>query len=281
MALNQLPDFSYRGEVPTAAIINAYQQKAAQEEQMRMNQEALKQQKINNVAEVFKAGAGIVNGITQFNKQEQMKDAQAAIMDLFRSGTNQVLTGQTTPAKSGMFPQMTEAATTQDYSKTPEYRQELQALITQADPEAAGEQIAKQAFNPQNQRGLVSGRDIQQFYLVSPDGQQRIPVNYDEVTQDLTNLVTQEPIDRQAHSDWQMVRNTPQVRTDAAGNHQIIDPILGKETTRVSSGAVEAPERLNGKVTEINHWSIPKEDRKVIVGEILEIQKDPVFSFWF
>lgn len=166
MALNQLPDFSYKGEVPFASIVQAYQQKAQQEEQMRMNQEALKQQKINNVKDIFTQGAGLVDNLMKYNKQSQIQDAQNALTSLLGRGAEQVPTGQMTPASSSMVPQLDQASLTQDYSKTPGYKAELASLVTKAFPDEAGKEAAKAAFGQLNPSASQTGR--QQVIRYSP-----------------------------------------------------------------------------------------------------------------
>lgn len=176
MALEQLPDFSYKGEVPFASIVSAYQQKVQQEEQMKMNQEALKQQKINNVKDIFTQGAGLVSTLTEHNKQKQMKEAQNALVNLLGQGSDKITTPQMVPAQSSMVPQLQEAKigdTVQDYSKTPEYKSQLASLVTKAFPEDAGKEVAKAAFGSLYgpKQGVLSGRDIQQKNIMLPSGE--------------------------------------------------------------------------------------------------------------
>jgi hypothetical protein len=156
MALNQLPDFSYKGEVSSASIIQAYQQKAQQEEQMRMNQEVLKQQKINNVKDIFNQGAGLVSTLMDYNKQKSLTDAQGALTNLLGMGA---------------MPAVVEGET-KEYSKTPEYKAELAALVSKAYPKEAGAEVSKFAFDQLGgpKQGTLSGRDVQQKNVILEDG---------------------------------------------------------------------------------------------------------------
>lgn len=180
MALDKLPDFSFQGQVPTAAIIAAYQQKAQQEEQMRMNNEALKQQKVQNVKDVFTQGAGLVGKIMEFNKQKQMSDAQQALTDLLASGADQVPTNTTQNAKSSLFPQLTQAPITQNYSATPEYKAELASLVTKAFPAAADDQIAKAAFAQLNPQAVAPRTgQMKMLNVILPGKKDGTFINYD------------------------------------------------------------------------------------------------------
>ncbi len=156
MPLNQLPDFSYKGEVPTAAIIQAYQNKVAQEQDMQLKAEAAKNEKVNQVAQMFKSGASLVTQLVDADKQKQILTAQQAVGSLLKSGSDQVPVGSgpgmtrlNKPVNGGQGPSYSTSiptAQTADYSTTPEYKAQLASLLTKAYPKEAGEELSKNAF---------------------------------------------------------------------------------------------------------------------------------------
>jgi hypothetical protein len=274
MALNSIPDYSFKGGIDSS-IVNAYQQKAVREEEMRRSNEAQKQAKIAQVSQIFNQGAALVGALQAHSQAAQTKLAQDAVAKHISNPSGLEPTGEMSPAKSSFFPNMTEATTAKG-AYTPQDMNDLRALLYKADPEEGAKRANEAAWkNTENQRGMVSGRDIQQFHLVSPDGEERIPVTYDEVTREMRNVVTDEPIDRKAYANYQMVKAAQQVKQDAAGNWQVIDPTLGRTTNTLSSGAPEVPKAQYGTVKEINNPLVPKEDRKDIVNTIVRINHNP------
>lgn len=254
MSLNQIPDFSFKGDVPFAAIVNAYQQKAQTEEQMRMNQEAIKQQKINNVKDIFNQGAGLVDNLMKYNKQSQIKDAQDAVVNLLGKGATPVPTNQMTPAASSMVPNMTEAPVTQDYSKSPEYKAELASLVTKAFPEEAGKELSKAAFGQLGDQKLTNATKPSPVALEMPDGTQVLgyfdPTDKTYYTQDGT------PAPQGSKRSYKY-----DIRTDSNGNLQIISGASGKDMGTVSS-APEKPSVVDGKTLKTNINQLAPEEGK-------------------
>jgi flagellar motor protein MotB len=147
-------------------------------------------------------------------------------------------------------------------------QQKLKGLAIAAAPSEFAKSLAKE----ESGRGKVTGRDIQQFYLVSPDGKDRIPVTYDEVSQELTHLVTKQPVDSQKYADYQMIRSAPQIRTDASGNLMIVEPTLGTSPFRLTTATAEIPPEQYGTVTSIQ--ALPTTDRREVQKVIEQGRKD-------
>jgi hypothetical protein len=221
MALNQLPDFSYKSGVPNE-LVAAYQQKAQQEEQMRMNQEALKQQKIKTVQDTFTAGAGVVSNIMEFNKQKQMVDAQQALTGLFSRGSEQ------------------------EYAKSPEYRQELQSLVTKAFPKEAGKEAAEAAFAQLNPKSLSQKGTYQQSGLevAGPDGRPvTVATNFDTTTGKHYNPITGQevktPEDLKGLLPRGYAQSTRGAGYTAGGQEVVADARSGKKFVYDEDGELE------------------------------------------
>lgn len=130
----------------------------------------------------------------------------------------------------------------------------------------------------------LRGRDIQQFFLVSPTGERRL-VSFVETAGggagELFDATTGTPISEQERQElgqrgFQLSRATPQLRTDAAGNIMAIDPNIGRRDIEIQAGATPIPEEKIGTVKEINHPLIPPADRKFIAKELSDTKNDPV-----
>lgn len=267
MALTNLPDFSYRGGVPNE-LVAAYQNKFAQEEQAKMNAAALKQQEYENVANIFNGGAKLVSALVENQKYKQMQEAQLAISEMFKSGTDQVPTNTATPAASSFAPQMTEAPITQDYSATPGYKAELAALATKAYPEEAGKQITKSIFGQLNPNKLTGASRPTPMALELPDGSQAL--GYFDPTTKQFLLQDGEPVPEGTKRSYKY-----DIRPDSEGNLQVISGASGRTVSGISTEAGAIPEKEMGKVRQLN--KLPVQTRKEFQSDISERAKDPIF----
>lgn len=250
------PDYSFQGQVPQAAIIQAYQEKAMAEEKSRQEAAAAKEQKWIDTAKIVQTGADMITKFTETAKLKAQEDAfQAAQLWVGRQKETDPTTGKT-------------------FGEDPNFNPTLEAYMAKAAPEEyKKEKIKSMLEMADGGRGKITGRDIQQFHLVK--GSHRVPVDYDEVTKTMTNVITKEPIDPTKYADYQMVRSAPTVKQDASGNWQIIDPTYGGETNRLSSGALPVPKEKYGTVTMINDPLVPENDRKEIVKTVVGINNNP------
>lgn len=269
MALTNLPDFSYRGGVPNE-LVAAYQNKFAQEEQAKMNAAALKQQEYENVANIFNGGAKLVSALVENQKYKQMQEAQTAITGLFRSGTDQVPTEQTVPAKSSFAPGMTQAAIgTQDYSQTPGYKAELAALATKAYPEAAGKEMTQMIFDQMNPNGKLTGASRPTpMALELPDGSQTL--GYFDPTTKQFLLQDGSPVPEGTKKSYKY-----DLRYDSEGNLIVASGASGRKVSEISTESGAIPEKEKGKVKQLN--KLPVATRKEFQSDISERAKDPVF----
>lgn len=268
MALNSLPDFSYKGGVPNE-LVAAYQNKFAQEEQAKMNAANLQQQEYENVANIFNNGAKLVNALVENSKYKQMQEARGAISNLFTSGTDQVPTETMKPATSSFAPGMTQAPVTQNYSETPGYKNELASLVTKAYPEEAGKELSKNVFEQLNPTGkLTNASKPTPMALELPDGSQTLgyfdPTTKQFLMQDGT------PVPEGTKRSYKY-----DIRPDSEGNYQIISGASGRQVSRINTEAPVISEKEMGKVKQLN--KLPVKTRQEFQSDISERAKDPVF----
>lgn len=94
MALNQLPDFSFKGGIDSS-IVQAYQRKAEAEQQMRLQAEQQKQDKINQVAQVFQQGAALASNLVEQSKMKQQTQARQSFAELIAKNQTESKFGPT------------------------------------------------------------------------------------------------------------------------------------------------------------------------------------------
>lgn len=268
MALNNIPDFSYKGGVPNE-LVAAYQNKFAQEEQAKQNAINQQQQEYENVANIFNGGAKLVSALVENQKYKQMQEAQSSISDLFRSGTDQVPTEQVKPAASSFAPGMIQAPTTQDYSKTPGYRDELAALATKAYPAEMGKELSKSLFeqmNPDSKLNYASKPNPMGLEL--PDGKQTL--GYFDPVQRGYFLADGSPAPEGTVRAYKY-----DIKPDSEGNLQVISGASARRVGGVGTEASAIPEKEMGKVKQLN--KLPIATRREFQSDISERAKDPVF----
>lgn len=229
MALDQLPDFRFQGQAPQAAIINAYMERARQEQQQATQAQQMERQKFNDIIQAFQMGSQAISSFVQASKRQQEKETAENLSSKLLEGNELIPTGPGGTAK--VMGQNIPIASMQPKSESEQYKNELKMLLAKANPQITQQHLAQQLFpQPKDQRGQVTGRDIQQFYLVSPDGEKRIPVRYDEVADELSNVVTGEPIDRQKYRGYQMERSLPNVLKNELGGYDLVSRGTGQSS---------------------------------------------------
>lgn len=279
-------DYRFQGQVPMASIMQAYQNKAKQEFEMKQAAEQAKQQKVQETLGIIQQASQLVQQGVQISNMRQQKTAQTAFAQLLLDGNEPFPTGTMQDSGQpgiGQVPFMGNRA-----QNDPTFKMELASALQKADPESfqkgLSAELAKSMFGKTAGGAEVSGRDIQQYYLVDKTTGNRKLVSFVETANggkgqmfDALSGAELGEEERQKLSTGGavLVKNTPQVRTDAAGNIIMVDSTLGEQTAKVSTGVTEVPEALYGKVTKINHPSLGKEDRQEIVKEIQQIKKDP------
>ena len=259
-----IPDFTAKTD---PAILQAFQNASAQranaEAEQRRVDLAEKQQKFNMVKDTATAVGGMVASFVDAAKKRNLADVEA--VDIKKFATKQE---KTVPAGP------TFSETTPAPVSNPKYaeRQESVARLARIDS-PLGRAAAKE-LSPDAGRGMISGRDIQQFTLVSPDGQQRMDVSYDEVADTMKEIVSGQPLDRAQYPGWRMTRTGPSVQKDAAGNFQILEPVVGQTKGNISSGATTIPKDKYNTVSTLNDPLVPAEDRKQIISQTATIEND-------
>lgn len=131
MAIIDRPNYSFQGQVPSSAIIDAYQKKAMAEQDSRDKYQLAQEQKMVDTAKMVQTGADLINKFTEQSKQKQMEDARNAMVSLL-SQQNEPYNNAT---GTGTIP----------YSQTPQYKQELSGLIAKASPDTYYKEVAEQA----------------------------------------------------------------------------------------------------------------------------------------
>lgn len=115
--------YDFQGQVPTAAIIQAYQQKAMQEYQAKQQQQQVNNQKHQEVLQTIQMAAGLVQQGVTMSAQRQQKEAKKAFLaDL--QFPEYGPTGGITPMSSSQFPGVHSVP---KMEITPEYKNRLKA----------------------------------------------------------------------------------------------------------------------------------------------------------
>lgn len=160
MALLDRPDYSFQGQVPTAAIIQAYQQKALAEQKSKQEAEAAKEQQWVDTAKIVQAGADMVTKMTEQSKLRAQEDAFKAAT-LWAGKKNEI-----------------DSSTGATFGESPQYNPTLEAFLAKSNPEEYQKAKIKSMLEGMNPNR--SGRDFQlmNYYLKG----QQIPttINYDK-----------------------------------------------------------------------------------------------------
>lgn len=210
MAFQDIPDFSFKGQVPMAAIIEAYRRKGTEEFQMQMQAAQEKRAKQQELMQTLQMGAELTNNLVDVARQREKREANAAVTNYLGQGMQMVPTKTMTPAKSSFAPGMTEAPISQPMSETDGYKQELLSLIHRANPEEAQKALLK------HQLSAAEGNNrkrFQQSTLQIPDetGQMRTyTVGFDTDSGQLINTQNQKPIKTMADLEGSLERGYAQ-----------------------------------------------------------------------
>lgn len=261
-----IPDFSVKSD---PAILQAFQNAIAQKQQAEAQNKQVelnkRQQEFNMVKDTATAVGSMVSSFVQ--DAEKRKRNQ-----IIEDSTAFLANGEpkTTIQPSGALKPFANPVKDEILAQREKAKMDLANAL---NPAALGKEMAESAIS-ETKPGSVSGRDIQQFWMVSPDGKQRISVNYDEPNNVMTELSSGNPIDRTKLAGWQMVRATPSVQKNAAGDFVTIDQVTGTAGNTISSGATKIPEEKYGTVKSLNDPLLPAEDRKQLVTQVTEIERD-------
>lgn len=248
-------NFDLQASISPDVIANVMARKKQQEIAM---EEAGRNKRMSEAKAISDAVSSSVSSMVELSKERQKKAFVASLSDAL--ATTEALTPNPDGKTASFDPNKSEA---------------IRSAV-QLAPEEAAKSILKSAMP--GAAGKLSGRDIQQFWLYNPETKDRKSVTYNELTGEISDLATGSPLDKEKLGGYQMIRATPQIRTDAAGNLQIIDPFSSTEMGRLSTGAPAIPEAKHNTVDRINHPLIPKEDRAEIVSQITKAKTDEVIK---
>jgi hypothetical protein len=178
----QMPDFRAQYQIPMAAVIDSYRQKAVDEQNMRMQNEQLamqkKQEPLNNLmkmASLVQMGQSIASNMVANSTQKQMANARVTYSELLGKG-NELVPSETmgqaklfTNTPTGREYTSVPTNETVPYSTTPEYSQAAEQAFQTAYPDAYVARKSKD-YDPsplgvESQRGQFDDRQV-----IFPDG---------------------------------------------------------------------------------------------------------------
>lgn len=175
--IQNIPDFKNQRQDPFAAILNAYQQKAQMEQQAKMQEEQLKQQRFSNILSAVQTGMSVASQASQIAATNQQRRAKDELVGLLaqRGMTQQPITSpiqQFRPAPGPFAPGQAPAMSTQGvqptFQQTSQFKATLPALQSAAIGAGIGnEQLGNQLF-PNPQAGGLSHSRIEQRNIEIP-----------------------------------------------------------------------------------------------------------------
>jgi len=135
----QQGNFNFQGQVPTAAIIQAYQNKAQMEQQAKMQEDQAKRGRLQDTLQTIQMASQLVQQGVNLSNQRQQKQAQQVYAATLAGGNDLVPTGQnmTVPSPKGFgLPGTTmnvqETGARKQYD--PAYKMELLTSLQGIDP---------------------------------------------------------------------------------------------------------------------------------------------------
>lgn len=144
----QQRDFNFQGQVPTASIIQAYQNKAAQEMQGKQIEQQAKQQKLQETLGIIQQASQLVQQGVGLSKMRQEKDTKRAFAELIQSGNDYSPSSTMTPGKSSFMPEGTLPIVpkVQLNRETPEWKANVESQLFQQNPQEYSKQMINKAF---------------------------------------------------------------------------------------------------------------------------------------
>ena len=133
-------DFSFKGQVPQEAIMQAYQNKAKQEYQMKMQAEQAKRQKTQETLGIIQQASGLVQQGVQMSAARLRKDNQSAYAELLAKQGTELGHAPASMLESTMASQKTQQ----------------QAAFMKAYPTAGAKEQAKSLFGSPKASTAVS-----------------------------------------------------------------------------------------------------------------------------
>ncbi len=162
MALIGDTNFSLKPDVNMAAIASLYQKQKTDEQSMAAQQSQMQSQEQDRVMNVMKMANDLTQTMIQGSAQAQMREGRKNLQDLLGSANEPAPSSTMTPAGSNLLPQLSQAPVAVPQSQTPQYQQQFRQAAFQANPSAASEAIAQQAFKPKEHKQIKT--------VQNPDG---------------------------------------------------------------------------------------------------------------
>lgn len=284
MAIINRPDYSFKGDVPTASIIQAYQQKALAEQASAERAAAAKEQKWIDVASMVNAGAGMIQKFTEQAKAKQMDDAFKAATNLLGQGNTissrkWVTTGasQRTMEDGTVVP--FEQGEYQDtlYKDTPEYKALMESYMAKAAPEDYKKAKIKsmlESQNPQlNQTAEARKTGIRDMLVTLPDGSQAnkmigFDANGAYNPLDGSRVVSPADYERLPERSYAMADVE-----DSEGNVMFVPK---SRSGKVGTAGSAVPEKEKGKITDV--FQLPKKQAADANARLKDAMEDPVIK---
>lgn len=133
----QPQDYRFKGQAPMGAIMQAYQNKARQEYQMKMQAEQAKRAKTQDTLNIINQASSLVQKGVQMSTARQQKDARKTMAELMARAGEDVAIGQD-PVTGDLI--------NKRFGDTPQFQAQLKADFARAHPDEAAKEQAKALF---------------------------------------------------------------------------------------------------------------------------------------
>lgn len=257
MAFQDIPDFSFKGQVPMAAIIEAYRNKGKEQFQMQLQAEQEKRNKQQELMQTISMGASLTDQLVDIARSKQQAANDAAVTQHVLGGS--MLVEGSEPKTPGATMQPVPA------SSTDSYKQELLGLISKANPKMAQEAMLKQQLDSGK---ITAGNRSTPIAIELPDGTQDL--GYFDQEDKKYHISTGEVAPTGSKRSYKF-----DIKTDSEGNYQVISGASGKKVGGISAEATPISEKEFGTVKQLNQ--LPPKTRTEFQSDLSESKKDPVF----
>lgn len=259
MAKLDRPDYSFQGQVPTAAIIQAYQQKALAEQKSRDEAAAAKEQKWVDTAKIVQSGADMINKFTSDAKAKAQEDAYKSAQ-LWVGKQNEV-----------------DPTTGTTYGESAQFNPTLEAFMAKAAPEEYKKEKIKSMLEMQNPRTNSTAEarktGIRDMLVQMPDGTEAnkmIGFDAEGAYNPLNGKRVLSPDDYSALPERSYAMQGVE---DSEGN---VNFVPKSRTGKVNTGGVGVPEKERGKISDIN--LLPKKQAADANLRLKDAMEDPVIK---
>jgi hypothetical protein len=138
----QQGNFNMQGQVPMASIVQAYQNKAMQEHQMKQQAEQAKRAKTQELLQTIGMASQLVQQGVSMSNARQLKENRALLASTMAAASDPFPTGQMKDSGQAGIGQVPIMGTRGQ--NDPAYKQELMAMLTQSNPQLMEAAVAKE-----------------------------------------------------------------------------------------------------------------------------------------